>query len=44
MRIVSCAQDDTPETAKMLRAWFASEGRAALNEVIDRAKAEVVRD
>lgn len=36
--------DDTPETAKMLRAWFAGEGRAALNEVIDRASAEAVRD
>lgn len=36
--------DDTPETAKMLRAWFAIEGRAALTQVVERASAEAKLD
>ncbi|MGU3560045.1 hypothetical protein [Methylobacterium radiotolerans] len=36
--------DDTPETTKMLRAWFAVEGRAALTQVVERASAKAKLD
>ena len=36
--------EDTLETTGMLRAWFAVEGRAALQAVLARASAEARRD
>lgn len=35
---------DAPDTAHMLRAWFATDGRAALLAVVGRASAEARRD
>ena len=36
--------EDGPETTSLLRAWFAVEGRAALQALVRRASAEAARD